>query len=119
MLHQPCIRSSTADHDSFSELPFQLQGEAGRSINLSMEFLPPSANSGYPACEPAAAAALLRVASNTAVSPTSVRERLWPPHCGHGEISTVDNLAAILDQTGRSSERPEPASSASWSCPAC
>jgi hypothetical protein len=28
--HQPCIRSSTADHDFFSELPFVFQGEAGR-----------------------------------------------------------------------------------------
>ena len=39
VLHQPCIRSSTADHDSFSELPFLLQREAGRSINLSMDLL--------------------------------------------------------------------------------
>jgi len=39
VLHQPCIRSSTADHDSFSELPFLLQREAGRSINLSMDVL--------------------------------------------------------------------------------
>ena len=46
-LPQPCIRSSTSDHDSISELPFLLPGEAGRSINLSTYFRPPSASSGY------------------------------------------------------------------------
>jgi hypothetical protein len=33
------------------ELPSRFPGEAGRSINLAMEFPPPSASSGYPACE--------------------------------------------------------------------
>ena len=39
--HQPSMRSSTTDHDSFSELPFLLRGEAGRSIRFSMDSRPP------------------------------------------------------------------------------
>jgi hypothetical protein len=54
--HQPCIRSSTTDHDSFSELRFLRRAEAGRSIKSSMDLRPPLAHSGYPACEPAALA---------------------------------------------------------------
>src|SRR5882672_11682870 len=54
--HQPCIRSSTTDHDSFSELRLLRRAEAGRSIKSSMDFRPPLAHSGYPACEPAALA---------------------------------------------------------------
>jgi hypothetical protein len=50
---------STSDHDSFSDLPFLLQGEAGRSIKSAMDFRPPKGSSGYPACEPAALAGLL------------------------------------------------------------
>jgi len=52
--HQPSIRSSIPDHDSFSELPLRLQGEAGRSINLSMDGGPPRKCPSYPACEPVA-----------------------------------------------------------------
>src|SRR5262245_37706997 len=54
--HQPCIRSLTTDHDSYSKLPFLLQGEAGRSIKKTMDSRPSSGCSGYPACEPAAPA---------------------------------------------------------------
>src|SRR5258706_9392034 len=52
--HQPCIRSSTTDHDSFFELRLLRPAEAGRSIKRSMDFRPPLTHSGYPACEPAA-----------------------------------------------------------------
>ena len=72
-LPQPCIRSSTSDHDSVSGLPFRWPGEAGCSINLSMDFRPPSASWGYPAGEPRWGAVLRRAASfSTAPSSSSI-----------------------------------------------
>ena len=117
-LHQPCIRSSTTDHDSFSELPVSLSREAGRSINKAIGFRLPQDLPGYPACELAARAALLHAASSTAAPPIFVRWQLSPPHC-HGETSIADSPAAILDPAWRPSGPPRPASSASSGCLAC
>ena len=54
LILQSSIRSFAADHDSYSELPFHLRGEAGRSITHTIDFRLTRVYSGYPACEPAA-----------------------------------------------------------------
>jgi hypothetical protein len=99
LLRQPCIRSSTADLASSSELPFRLQGEAGRSIKKSMELAPQMATSGYPACEPPCWAKPLRAASSTAAPPTYVRWPLSPPRSRRGGTSSAASAAANRDRT--------------------
>ena len=116
--HQPCIRSSIPDHDSLSELPFQLQGEAGRSINLSMDGGPPRKWPSYPACEPAAPGQLLRASSSTAAPPTCVRWPPWPPRCPGG-TSTADSAAVIPDRMARPFGQLRSASRAASGCLAC
>ena len=57
-VRQSSIRSFTADHDSYSELPLYLQRVAGRSITRTVDFRLTRVYSGYPACEPTAPACL-------------------------------------------------------------
>src|SRR5262245_43775129 len=52
-IHQSSIRSFTADHDSYSELPFHVQEEAKHSITHTINVRLTRVLSGYPACESA------------------------------------------------------------------
>jgi altronate dehydratase len=60
-----------------------------------MEFPPPSANSGYPACEPVAVAELLRAASSTAVPPTFVRLK-YQDFAGAAVVAEVDSQTRTI-----------------------
>src|ERR1700736_742953 len=97
------------------ELLFLFPEEAGRPIKKTIGFRLPRNVPGYPAWEPAARAALLHAASNTAAPPTFVRWLPSPPHC-RGGTSFADSPAAIPDRISRPSGLLPPAKIAASYC---
>src|ERR1700676_5129796 len=97
------------------ELLFLFQEEAGRPIKKIIDLHLPRNVLICIQWEPAARAALLHAASNTAAPPTFVRWLPSPPHC-RGGTSFADSPAAIPDRISRPSGLLPPAKIAPWSC---